>query len=88
MLTREQAKTKQCPYLIQADTYAFINGSNRDTLCTAEQCPKWADESPDNFLCEKRKSCNKVKDSMGIVTYKEYIKHCNHCPKRFGRCGG
>lgn len=80
MLTRKQAKTKECPY--------FLIGRAINYLCTAEECPKWVDRDIDRILCPQLTSCEKVGKEHLFITPQEYIEHCNHCEQLFGRCGG
>ena len=74
-LTREQAKTKQCPFLRHNFAKEFehiINPNNALSAilnCLAENCPRWRDLPCENI----NENCD--------------LKNCNTCPKRNGYCG-
>lgn len=98
MLTREQAKTKECP-LRAAGFWANANDNmspGEGVLnCRAEDCPKWHDyEFGSGFLCpEERDYIGTYHREMpsGVIREcreKHRIDACKDCPGRFGYCGG
>lgn len=97
MLTREQAKTKECPLRAAgwwANPNENMSASDGSLNCRAENCPKWVDiEMPCN---------HRFGNGKGTSWHCEHVRHggdmdicmdghqtfCPECIRRYGRCGG
>lgn len=84
MLTRAQARTKECPYRIAAFLRPDEHPAKEWFLCTANDCPKWVDIDGDGKL---NPFCGNG-TNVGQQEHCTVSGNCNDCPHRYGRCGG
>lgn len=94
MLTREQARTKECPYRIGAHLADGEILPQEWFLCTANDCPKWVDDEIKVYAEEGARTremthrCDHVRyagDARACMDGKQIL--CSDCNHRYGRCG-
>lgn len=85
MLTRAQAKTRECPLRAAgflANPNENISASEGALNCRAEDCPKWVDDFEYNGQSKSLPSSK----CLRLGECKTGNK-CNSCLHRYGRCG-
>ncbi len=97
MLTREQAKTKECPLRAAgfwANSNEYMSSEEGALNCRAEDCPKWHDYEPDSgvWCPEEWDYIRTYHREMSSEVLREChenhgIDECKDCPARFGYCG-
>lgn len=87
MLTREEARKKECPYRaagLWANSNPNMSAVDGALNCRADDCPKWVDAFEYNGASKTRPSDRCIEMQSGCSTGQE----CLHCPYRYGHCGG
>lgn len=99
MLTRAEAKTKECPFrmagFLANSSLKFndISWMGKEIKCYAEGCPKWKDQI-DGSTCLGEREYIETHYSMMDDAAEEAcrsrhgISLCRDCPDMFGYCGG
>ncbi len=100
MMTREEAKNKNCPHSYNPNTGS--HGEFR-LKCTAEKCPKWRDSEIQCLWCKHNSDYGEIDNGCPeSFTSFAYIGNndnraieknvqpivCNKCQHRYGHCGG